>query len=284
MRVLDRDGAPWFVAADVCRVLEIGNPTESLRSLDEDEKITLSNAEGNPRAGVPHQMAYISESGLYALIFKSRKPQAKAFRKWVTAEVLPAIRTHGVYALEGAIVEEERTELPTTRLQGLEQLAQPVTFPEYYQNHRPPGLDMTMPQMITFGTRVARAAKAFGVPYVQKPYHSYGMLRAYPITLCNIVARTMQKPPSDRDRDDEDFAELIEAAGPGVYTPTELRREAVNEGFFAEWLTKFSMMELSAKIRFGALTIRHDQKEFGGLRFYRKGSKNKVKFHIEEVR
>lgn len=97
LRVLLKDGQPWFMAADVCRVLEIANSRDAVSGLDEDEKITVGNTDGNPRAGIPHQMNLISESGLYALVFKSRKPEARKFRKWVTAEVLPAIRETGRY-------------------------------------------------------------------------------------------------------------------------------------------------------------------------------------------
>lgn len=97
VRVFGAPDEPLFVAADVCRILEIINPSDALKSLDPDEKITLANPDGNPRAGIPHQLAAVTESGLYALIFKSRKPEAKAFRKWVTSEVLPAIRKTGSY-------------------------------------------------------------------------------------------------------------------------------------------------------------------------------------------
>lgn len=114
VRVLVREGAPWFVAADVCRVLEHSNARMLIAELDEDEKITVSNADGNPRAGIPHQMNLISESGLYALIFKSRKPEARAFRKWVTSEVLPAIRETGAYQSDG-LKPELRTRTRTVR-------------------------------------------------------------------------------------------------------------------------------------------------------------------------
>lgn len=282
MRVLIREGAPWWVAADVCRVLEIANPRDAVSSLDEDEKMTVANSDGQAGRGA-QSYNLISESGLYALIFKSRKPQAKAFRKWVTAEVLPAIRMTGGYDL-GVSEEAELPELPAPpRLLGLDQLVMPVTFPEYFQNHRPLGLDMTMAQMVTFGTRVARAAKAFGVPYVQKPFAGYGMLRAYPLTLCNIVGRTMQRPPTMKDQDDEDFSRLVEMMGVGTYPSADLMKEAVDAGFFAEWLTRFTMMEPSARIRFGVITKRHDRGEFGPFRVRRTGSKNKVKIIIEEV-
>lgn len=97
LRVALRNGEEWFVAADVCRILGITNPRDAVASLEEDEKITVANPDGNPRAGVPHRMNLVSESGLYALIFRSRKEEARAFRKWVTSEVLPAIRRTGAF-------------------------------------------------------------------------------------------------------------------------------------------------------------------------------------------
>ena len=87
---------PWFVAVDVCRALEIGNSSQAISRLDEDEKmITLISNEGNKR-GNPNMMA-VNEPGLYALILSSRKPEAKAFRRWITHEVIPAIRKTGGY-------------------------------------------------------------------------------------------------------------------------------------------------------------------------------------------
>jgi len=99
VRVMLRDEVPWFVAADVCRVLDLVDTSSAIRDLDEDETITQHNERGNPRAGIPHQFKLVSESGLYALVFKSRKPESKRFRKWVTAEVLPALRQTGRYEI-----------------------------------------------------------------------------------------------------------------------------------------------------------------------------------------
>ena len=113
VRVMMRDEQPWFVAADVCRVLDIQNPTDAVKGLDEDETITLANSEGNPRAGIPHSLRLISESGLYALAFKSRKPEARVFRKWVTAVVLPALRKTGKYEVLSG--EEHMPQLRTVR-------------------------------------------------------------------------------------------------------------------------------------------------------------------------
>jgi len=92
VRVVVRSGEPWFVAKDVCDVLELSNTTEALKALDDDEKSTLRITEG----GGPARNT-ISESGLYSLIFRSRKPEARRFRKWVTGEVLPSLRKHGRY-------------------------------------------------------------------------------------------------------------------------------------------------------------------------------------------
>lgn len=86
-------GCPWFVAKDVCVVLGIANNRDALTTLDEDEK-GVANTD---TLGGSQQMALVNESGLYRLVFKSRKAEAKAFQKWVFTEVLPSIRKRGIY-------------------------------------------------------------------------------------------------------------------------------------------------------------------------------------------
>lgn len=86
---------PWVVAIDVCQILGLSNVTRALDGLDEDEKLTLPLV----RSGQTREVNCVNESGLYNLIFKSRKPEAKSFRKWVTSEVLPAIRKKGYYQM-----------------------------------------------------------------------------------------------------------------------------------------------------------------------------------------
>ncbi len=98
VRTVEHNGLPWFVGKDVCDCLELGNTTKALYGLDDDEKFTLTNSEGNPRAGIPLELNIISEPGLYSLILRSRKPEAKAFKRWITHEVIPSIRRHGMYA------------------------------------------------------------------------------------------------------------------------------------------------------------------------------------------
>lgn len=93
LRVIDRAGDPWFVLQDVCRKLDIAQAASVARLLDDDEKdvLTVHTHGGN------QSVIIISESGLYSLILRSRKEKAKAFRRWVTAEVLPSIRKTGGY-------------------------------------------------------------------------------------------------------------------------------------------------------------------------------------------
>lgn len=109
VRIQDRAGNPWWVLPDVCRVLEIGNPSQAASRLDDDEKRTLTTDEGDKINGlgtVGAMPTIISESGLYSLILTSRKEAAKRFKKWVTGTVLPSIRKHGAY-IGG---QEEMTE------------------------------------------------------------------------------------------------------------------------------------------------------------------------------
>lgn len=99
LRILKINGNPFFVAKDVCDVLGIVNHKDAVANLDEDEKgvATIYPLQKPKRGGGKQRTLIISESGLYTLIFQSRKPFAKAFRKWVTAEVLPTIRKTGCY-------------------------------------------------------------------------------------------------------------------------------------------------------------------------------------------
>lgn len=102
VRVVMKDGEPWWVAKDVCDILELSNPSEALKCLDDDERNTLRISEGirgNP------EMNVINESGLYTLVMRSSKPEAKRFRKWVTSEVLPTIRKHGAYMTPAKLEE-----------------------------------------------------------------------------------------------------------------------------------------------------------------------------------
>ena len=99
IRTIIRDGEPWFVGADVCRALELGDTHKAVERLDDDEKGRSSI----PTPGGAQELLVVNEPGLYALVLGSRKQEAKSFRRWITHEVIPAIRKHGGYLTSQAI-------------------------------------------------------------------------------------------------------------------------------------------------------------------------------------
>jgi len=105
IRVVMLDDGPWWVASDVCAVLEISNTSQALSRLDDDECKSLKNNSLCLNEGVINQalnenqdVSLINEPGLYSLILSSRKPEAKAFKRWITHEVIPSIRKTGSYS------------------------------------------------------------------------------------------------------------------------------------------------------------------------------------------
>lgn len=167
--ITDENGEPWFVAKDVCRVLGLENNRDAVSSLDEDEKITVANPDGNPRAGIPHRYVVISESGLYALVFRSRKPQAREFSRWVRKEVLPALRKTGRYEVPG--------RQPV--------LEPPASFPPEALRLRP-----AMRQKLWRDALNTARLDDGGTPAALR-WFSY---------LCNLVAATPPAPAPARDR------------------------------------------------------------------------------------
>ena len=122
----DENGEVWLVAKDLCDVLGLSNPTEALRSLDDDEKNTLRISEGIQGRGNPN-MNIINEAGLYKLTFRSNKPNAKNFTRWVTHEVLPSIRKTGSYSMQE---EHKPAVLTECKKQPLPQHSAPVKAAE----------------------------------------------------------------------------------------------------------------------------------------------------------
>lgn len=104
VRAVMLEGEPWFVAADVCRALGLGNSSDVIKRLDEDER-TLVSIEGASN-GLP--VNAINEPGLYALILGSRKPEAKAFKRWITHEVIPEIRKTGGYIAGQEMMDDDQ--------------------------------------------------------------------------------------------------------------------------------------------------------------------------------
>lgn len=100
IRTVQVNGEPWFVLADVCKVLELSSPHKVADRLENDERNQIPVTDS---LGRYQNTAIINESGLYTVILRSDKPQAKPFRKWVTSEVLPSIRKHGAYMTDQAL-------------------------------------------------------------------------------------------------------------------------------------------------------------------------------------
>lgn len=100
VRTTIKDGEPMFCLADVCAVLEIGNPSQLKTRLNPDGVITNEVIDSMGRT---QQATFISEQNLYKVIFQSRKPEAEAFTDWVTGEVLPAIRKTGTYSCDPVV-------------------------------------------------------------------------------------------------------------------------------------------------------------------------------------
>lgn len=90
IRVVEKDSEPWFVAVDVCDILDLSNPTIAVSRLDNDERAKFN-------LGRQGDATIVNEPGLYTLILGSRKPEAKAFKRWITHDIIPSIRKYGAY-------------------------------------------------------------------------------------------------------------------------------------------------------------------------------------------
>lgn len=104
VRTIQHGDEVWWVLRDVCRVLSLSNPAKVAQRLDEDEKdITLSYTPGGYQ-----EITIVNEPGLYSVILRSDKPEAKTFKRWVTHEVLPSIRKTGTYSVGQELTDEEK--------------------------------------------------------------------------------------------------------------------------------------------------------------------------------
>lgn len=108
VRVVARDGEPWFVLADLCKVLAIRNVSDTSSRLDDDVKGVATT----DTLGGQQQVTIVSEAGMYEVVLLSRKPEAKAFKRWITGDVLPAIRKTGRYGSD----VEMLSALPSSKL------------------------------------------------------------------------------------------------------------------------------------------------------------------------
>lgn len=116
LRTVNQNGEPWFVAADVCKALDLGDTHKAVERLEDDEK----GRNSIPTLGGNQEMTTVSEAGLYSLVLGSRKPEAKAFKRWITHEVIPTIRKHGMYATPETL--ERMLDDPDSMIQILQTL------------------------------------------------------------------------------------------------------------------------------------------------------------------
>lgn len=165
------EGEPWFVAKDVCQMLGLQSAkgSDNLRSLDDDEK----GAANIDTLGGTQNMVIISESGLYALIFQSRKPEAKAFRRWVTGEVLPQIRETGGYRMRqidqrrvcevkaGVEGQKQKLARQLAHLWKVQEVEGNVSLKAYLYAA---GVSLTPRQCMSLGARCHYRCKVFGDP------------------------------------------------------------------------------------------------------------------------
>lgn len=205
VRVAGTPESPLFVAADVCRVLGIGNPSQAMARLDDDEH-TLISTEGASN-GLPVQA--VTESGLYSLILGSRKPEARAFKRWVTHEVLPAIRKTGRYAVNLSpaeqllaqaqmLVEHERRQRELeTRTQAIEhrvaivEARQAQGAPDFYSilaYFKLRRLRLDLNRAIEWGRLASSMSRSLGVPVGRITDPRFGLVNTYHIEVLDEVA------------------------------------------------------------------------------------------------
>ncbi len=205
VRVAGTPESPLFVAADVCRVLGIGNTSQAMARLDEDEKgIILHDTPSGDQ-----KMLCVTESGLYSLILGSRKPEARAFKRWVNHEVLPTIRKTGRYAVNLSpaehllaqaqmLVEQERRQRELeNRTEAIEhrvatvEARQTQGAPDFfsvmaYFKLRRLRLDLKM--AIEFGRLASSMSRSLGIPIGRITDPRFGLVNTYHIEVLDEVA------------------------------------------------------------------------------------------------
>lgn len=185
---VDSDGNPWWVAKDVCDVLDIGNPTQAMTRLDEDEKGLISNE------GLGSQpVNIINEAGLWALVLGSRKEQAKTFKRWITHDVIPSIRKTGGYGnpianigrkqlaqmvLEAETVIEAQQAAITQQTNEIKLLAPKAeTYDNFMSAGNSCGLRVFAKMLGTGPNKMTRKLREMGILYYQNgdnvPYQKY---------------------------------------------------------------------------------------------------------------
>jgi len=201
--ITDEHGDPWFILADICKVLDIKNPTQLAQRLDEDERAMLNiGRQGNA--------TIINESGLYSVVLRSDKPEAKPFKRWVTHEVLPAIRKTGQYVAaplspaeliiaqgQALLAVEQEQARQAQQLTALERRLEMMdgdtgylTVTAYARKH---GWKIPLSQAKRIGQKVAKVAKDLGIAIGSVPDERWGKVNSYPAELLDEVAHELRR-------------------------------------------------------------------------------------------
>jgi prophage antirepressor-like protein len=207
IRIVDRDGEVWFVAADVCAALDVVNPTHAVKRLDEDERSSF-------KLGRQGEVIIISESGLYSLVLSSRKAQAKTFKRWVTHDVLPTIRKTGSYKVPSQKNIEPKEY--RTILARITNLTSKITKIKDAMDHRQTWLEITV------------LCDAIGLPYP-----AIAVMRKHfkQVEKLGVDAPDMNNRPFDEI--EAMYAKLI-ADSPNMSHLTVNDREEINALVFAD--------------------------------------------------
>ena len=169
VRTLEINGEPWFVLADVCRALGLSTPSRVAERLEDDEKgVSLTHTLGGAQ-----NLTIINESGLYSVILRSDKPQAKPFRKWVTSEVLPSIRKTGAYTVNtNAVQKKDDRELDAMLMDANARLLeakakQAAILLEFTKLNLSPEANQAL---VACASELMTGVKALPLPEVEKTY------------------------------------------------------------------------------------------------------------------
>lgn len=199
--VSDDNGDPWFVAADVCEALGLEGVSKALARLDPDEKRQRRCSDVNNSY---HELWIVNESGLYSLILTSRKPEARRFKKWITSEVLPAIRKNGQYSVQ-TLSPLDQLKLTVAALEDqqkkLAQLSARVErIEDTYEAEQGQPQMMTIVGYVTFrklrlssveiaakGKAATRYSQQHGYPIEQIGHKVWGHVNAYHIDVLREI-------------------------------------------------------------------------------------------------
>ena len=204
IRTLVIDGEPWFVAKDICSVLDLENVADTLKRLDEDEK----DIDSIYTPGGKQKMLIVNEPGLYNLIFLSRKPEARTFKRWVTHKVLPQLRKTGRFTMDHTspaelilaqaqqLVEQEKV------IQETKQLAQKAldvatasadfnsgdtnyfTIRAFCNLHH---IDEPLPILQKKGRQATTLSRKYGIKVYTKKDEMYGRVNQYALSVLEAV-------------------------------------------------------------------------------------------------